>query len=162
MSITTKRGDKGETDLFDGTRVGKADARIVCLASIDELNSWLGVIGGLEEIQSDLFTLGAIVAHPKSTENMSLALQKLEARAAELEGKIPALKNFILPGGEEKASQIHLARAVCRRAETQLAAAHNIHESCLAYLNRLSDALFLMARARNLQTDKKEVIWKKM
>ncbi len=162
MSITTKRGDKGQTDLFDGTRVGKADERIVCLASIDELNSWLGIIGGLEEIQRDLFCLGAIVANPKSLENMGEHLKSLEARTTELEGEIPALKNFILPGGEAKACQIHLARAVCRRAETQLAAAQNIHESCLAYLNRLSDALFLMARSRNLQADKKEVIWKKM
>lgn len=166
MSITTKKGDAGQTDLFDGTRVRKADERITCLASIDELNSHIGLarsLGGdefLETIQNDLFILGAIVANPKSIENMTQNLTVLETRATELEATIPPLRNFILPAGETLACQIQVARSVCRRAETQLPL--NLEPSCGAYVNRLSDYLFLLARSVNLKFGKKEVIWKKM
>lgn len=166
MSITTKKGDKGETDLYDGTRVKKSDNHIQALASIDELNSHLGLarsLGGdefLDVIQNDLFELGAIVANPKSTDNMSKNLTVLEARAQDLEATIPPLKNFILPAGETLACQIHVARSVCRRAETQLP--QDLEPSALAYINRLSDYLFLLARSVNLKSGKKEVIWKKV
>lgn len=148
--------------MFDGTRVGKGDERIICLASIDELNSQLGLAGAFEDIQRDLFELGAIVANPKSTGNMAEHLIKLENRAIKLEAGIPALKNFILPAGDNTACQIHLARAVCRRAETQIVKISGLNENCLAYLNRLSDYLFLRAREQNLKSGKKEEIWKKM
>ena len=166
MSITTKKGDRGETDLYDGTRVRKSDSRISALAAIDELNSHIGLaisLGGdefLEVIQNDLFVLGAIVANPKSAENMSENLTVLEARATLLEATIPPLKNFILPAGETLACQIHVARSVCRRAETQLP--KDLDVSCCAYINRLSDYLFLLARSVNIRSQKKEVIWKKM
>ncbi len=124
MSITTKKGDKGQTDLFDGTRVGKSNERIQALAAIDELNSHIGLarsLGGdefLETIQRDLFVLGSIIANPKSVGNMTQNLTVLEARETELEAKIPPLRNFILPAGETLSCQIQVARSVCRRAET--------------------------------------------
>lgn len=166
MSITTKKGDTGVTDLYDGSRVNKSNECILSLAVIDELNSQIGLahsLGGdayLETIQSDLFVLGAIVANPKSTENMSVNLTELEVREALLEASIPALKNFILPAGETLSCQIQVARAVCRRAETQLP--KDLDPSCKAYINRLSDYLFLLARSVNLKSGKKEVIWKKI
>ncbi|MEK9166926.1 MAG: cob(I)yrinic acid a,c-diamide adenosyltransferase [Patescibacteria group bacterium] len=166
MSITTKKGDRGETDLYDGRRVRKSDSRIAALATIDELNSHMGLaisLGGdefLEVIQNDLFVLGSIIANPKSKENMTENLTILEDRATELEATIPPLKNFILPAGETLACQIHIARSVCRRAETQLA--KDLDVSCCAYINRLSDYLFLLARSVNIRSKKKEVIWKKL
>ena len=166
MSITTKKGDHGETDLYDCSRVHKSDMRISALAAIDELNSHIGLVlslGGdafLEVIQNDLFVLGSIVANPKSADNMSKNLTILEARATELEATIPPLQNFILPAGETLACQIHIARSVCRRAETQLPT--SLEPASAAYINRLSDYLFLLARSVNIRAEKKEVIWKKM
>lgn len=166
MSITSKKGDTGNTDLYDGSRVSKANERILALAVIDELNSHIGLARSLgadeylETIQSDLFVFGAILANPKSTENMSANLTELEAREALLEAGIPPLKNFILPAGETLACQLQVSRAVCRRAETQLP--KNLDLTCYAYINRLSDYLFLLARSVNLKSGKKEVIWKRI
>lgn len=151
MSITTKRGDDGKTDLFNGQRVSKSDQRIQALAAIDELNAVLGMIKDpqIQQIQSDLFELGAIVANPDSKDTMEEQLKRIEKWEEELEPSLPALQNFILPSGP-----LHHARTVCRRAETVL------QES--AYLNRLSDYLFLLARKFNMESAINEVIWKKL
>lgn len=158
------------TDMFDLSRVSKTDPRIICLAAIDELNSWLGIIGGLEKIQNDLFELGAVIGGFTRSGQMGSRLKELEKVEEELEVSLPPLQNFILPD-----NQLHLARAVCRRAEIELVkvlesgkkentlADKNAElEICLAYLNRLSDHLFLLARSQNSKEQKKEVIWRKM
>lgn len=169
MVISTKKGDNGDTDLFNQARVKKSDIRIITLAAIDELNSYIGLILAkgshelfLEKIQNDLFELGAIVADPESKNTMSRHLTDLELREKGLESSIPPIKNFILPGGSEISSFIHIARSICRRAETNLVQISGINSSCVKYINRLSDYLFLLARQENTDSGKKEVIWKKM
>lgn len=169
MAISTKKGDNGDTDLFNQARVKKSDIRIITLAAIDELNSYIGLILAkgshelfLEKIQNNLFELGAIVADPESKNTMSRLLGELEAREREVESSIPPIKNFILPGGSEISSFIHIARSVCRRAETDLVQIFGMDPSCMQYINRLSDYLFLLARKENIDSEKKEVIWKKM
>ncbi len=168
MSIVTKTGDKGETSLFDGSRVSKSDERIVALGEIDELNAQLGLLashanavhrGLLLKLQNQLFELGALLANPKATGNMSSALQDLEAETERLEKSLPPLQNFILPGGHPRAAQAHLARAVCRRAERSLSCIQVLPEAALPFLNRLSDTLFILARHFNLEEKTDEILW---
>lgn len=177
--IYTRTGDAGETSLGDGTRVPKCQARVDLYGDVDELNSTLGCAAAvlrrheagrpmadlLDRIQSRLFDLGAVLANPQH----SARPQDFDAAALEqwidgMDAHLPALRNFILPGGSEAAAMLHLARSVCRRAERKavaLAAAEPVPQGALVYLNRLSDALFTAARAANAAAGLADVPWRK-
>ncbi len=170
MSIVTKTGDKGETSLFDGSRVPKSDERIAALGELDELNAQLGMLCSqvssghrdlLLKLQNQLFELGALLANPKATGSMAAALQELETETERLESALPMLQNFILPGGHSLAAQAHLARAICRRAERSVARIEVLPAAGLPFLNRLSDTLFLLARTFNIENKTEEILWKK-
>lgn len=171
--IYTRTGDDGTTGLVDGSRRAKHDARMAAIGEVDEVNSALGLaalavpaeVGAeLTRIQNDLFDLGADLATPGSDfapDEMTLRVvpgqvdwleRAIDARNAAL----PPLTSFILPGGSEAAARVHLARAITRRAEraaVALAAIEPVNPSALAYLNRLSDYLFVLARALNAGRD---------
>jgi cob(I)alamin adenosyltransferase len=177
MRIYTKTGDAGETGLFDGTRVSKADPRVDAYGEIDELNAWLGVarahgvpseIGDvLVQIQRDLFALGARLADPRHkiaarVEKATLDeadVTRLEQAIDHLEVTLPALRHFILAGGSPAGSALHLARTVCRRAERRVVALSGVDPLVIKYLNRLSDLLFVMARAVNSRAGVDEIEW---
>ncbi len=166
--IYTKGGDAGTSGLTDGTRRSKADIRFAAIGSVDETNSVIGVArltaGPFEDamlarIQNDLFDLGADLATPEGGRKATGALRIVPAQVARLEQEIDALNaglkpltSFILPGGAPLAAYLHLARAIMRRAERDmvaLAAAEPVNPAALQYINRLSDHLFVMARAVN-------------
>jgi len=179
VKIYTKTGDEGETSLFDGARVLKSDARVDAYGEVDELNGCLGVaraagvdddIGGvIEAIQKDLFALGARLADPsaKIAARVTKAaitathIEHLEQTIDRLEADLPALRRFILPGGSPPGAALHLARTVCRRAERRAVAlgAGEVEPIVIVYLNRLSDLLFVMARAVNHRSRVPETEW---
>ncbi|MGP7795490.1 cob(I)yrinic acid a,c-diamide adenosyltransferase [Sphingomonas sp. CLY1604] len=161
--IYTRTGDAGTTGLVDGSRVSKAAPIMAAIGDVDEANSALGVAIGLlgtrepaawaAVIQNDLFDLGADIATPAGIDG---ALRIVPAQVARLEAEIDAmnadlapLTSFILPGGDPAAAALHLARAIARRAERSAAAVEGLSPAALAYLNRLSDWLFVAARAVN-------------
>lgn len=170
--ITTRTGDDGNTGLADGRRIRKNDARIVAIGEVDELNSLLGccqslalpdpVHAVLQQIQNDLFCLGGELSLPGYagiTEAMILAL---DAAIIRFNADLPPLREFILPGGQEAGARLHLARAVCRRAERSLVALlqdADVSLLMLHYLNRLSDLLFILARWTNQAQGADEVLW---
>jgi cob(I)alamin adenosyltransferase len=173
--IYTRGGDRGETSLGDGSRVPKLDCRIAAFGTVDELNSLLGValaaeVGEetrlvLERVQNELFDVGADISVPFGREDRLRVTQAqidaLEADCDRLNADLPELKSFVLPGGSEAAARLHVARAVCRRAERDvLEAAGLVELNPLVgiYLNRLSDLLFILARAANAGGD--EPLWK--
>lgn len=161
MSIVTKTGDQGQTSLYSGERVAKADARIEAVGALDELNAHLAGLG-LETIQSDLFTLGAAVADLRrkdEPEFLAAELKKMEEDIYAMEAALPPLKNFILPGGCPKAIRTHEARAICRRAERHISQVQLLPQNVLPYVNRLSDFLFVFARQLNQIEGAEEVIW---
>jgi cob(I)alamin adenosyltransferase len=180
MKIYTKTGDEGETSLFGGMRVPKDDLRVRAYGEVDELNAALGLAmafepsdSALASIQTDLFTIGAELATPDPAK-LAKALNRsgaaiggsgvaaLENMIDHHEAKLKPLKNFILPGGTPKAAALHLARTICRRAErTVVALSHveKINPAIVHYLNRLSDLLFVLARATNAQAGKPDVPW---
>ena len=187
MPIYTRTGDKGKTSLFSGLRVSKDDLRVETYGTIDELNSAIGVAiaeiqnskvknqnyklklkSELTLIQNDLLDIGSALANP-AVSSQKLAVSDLQKRVKEFENfidqmtvKMPPLKNFILPGGGKTGAFLHLARAVCRRAERKIVTLNNKHKvdnSIIIYLNRLSDLLFTMARFSNFKEKKKETIW---
>ena len=163
--IYTRGGDAGETSLGDGSRVTKTDPRIAAYGTVDELNAALGRgrRGGpsdeyrpwLERIQNDLFDLGADLSVPAGDPARRLRVDPeqvawLEGVCDRVNGRLEPLRSFVLPGGSEVASRLHVARTVCRRAErlaVELAAQVEVTPEALAYLNRLSDLLFILARA---------------
>lgn len=172
MKIYTKTGDAGETGLFGGGRVPKDHLRVRAYGDVDELNAAVGLAAALEpaafevttlqQIQRDLFTIGAQLATPDPARLAKAlaprgALGDAETRALEAvidrhEATLPPLKSFILPGGSPKAAALHLARTVCRRAERSvvtLARESDVSPPLVTYLNRLSDLLFVLARAVN-------------
>lgn len=179
MKIYTKTGDQGTTSLFGGKRVSKADLRIETYGTIDELNSWMGLIRDqpvnqnrknfLAEIQDRLFTIGSILATepgktkvktPMLTENDVLLLEK---EIDLMEEELPTMKNFILPGGHQSVSFCHVTRTVCRRAERFTIALHQtepIDVLVIKYLNRLSDYLFVLARKMSQELGAEEIPWK--
>ncbi len=178
MKIYTKTGDAGETGLFGGARVGKGDARVEVYGTVDELSAALGLAcaalereqaAALEGIQNDLFILGAELAcAPGSTDKLRLQLidqgsiEKLEALIDRAEAELPTLTNFILPGGSEAGARLHLARAICRRAEREffrIASGELLRIDLGVYLNRLSDLLFVLARRANARAGVDEVKW---
>lgn len=176
--IYTRTGDDGTTGLVDGSRRAKHDARMVAIGDVDELNSALGlaaqatspaITGEVQRIQNDLFDLGADLATPLGAFDTpdfaptDMVLRIIPAQVSWLEQAIdrhnealPALTSFILPGGSEAAARVHLARSITRRAEraiTALAALEPVNPAALAYINRLSDYLFVLARAINRGQD---------
>jgi cob(I)alamin adenosyltransferase len=174
--IYTRAGDAGETSLGDGSRVSKTDPRIEAYGTVDELNSFLGFalaareLPGefrpwLEQVQNDLFDVGADLSVPVGDERERLRVRqeqvdRLEALCDQVNERLAPLKSFVLPGGGEAAARLHVARAVCRRAERDavaLAAAADASPVALAYLNRLSDLLFILARAA---VSGEEPLWK--
>lgn len=178
MKIYTRKGDKGETSLIGGVRVSKTNARIEAYGTVDELNSFLGVIRDtaekshqsevLVEIQNRLFTIGSELASApeskmKVPELTDGDIELLEKEMDSMNEGLPELKNFILPGGDLAASHCHVARCVCRRAERRtvaLAALAEVDERIIRYLNRLSDYLFMLARFYTHQHGGTETPWK--
>jgi cob(I)alamin adenosyltransferase len=183
VKIYTKTGDGGETGLFDGTRVGKSDARVATYGDVDELNAWLGLarsmLAGEAELvemviqlQRDLFAVGARLADPSHriasrVDKATIGdadVERLEQWIDMLDGILPPLRRFILAGGSQAGATLHVARTICRRAERSIVALRAADEgavepSVLVYVNRLSDLLFVMARAANLRADTPEIEW---
>lgn len=176
--IYTRRGDDGSTGLFGGPRVRKDDLRVSVYGDVDELNSVLGVAreetqGDLrtlvDALQTELFTLGAELATPdidkapKSVPRIAAAdVTRLEQHIDRLTGELPPQTHFLLPGGSRPGALLHLARTVCRRAErqaVQLSRSEALSADALAYLNRLSDLLFVMARAASVRAGAQEIPW---
>jgi cob(I)alamin adenosyltransferase len=165
MKIYTKTGDKGQTSLIGGTRVAKHHLRIESYGTVDELNSYIGLIRDqgiakkhkdlLKEIQDRLFTIGASLAADPEKSKMKIPdlhiadIELLEYEIDRMDGELPALRHFILPGGSNAVSFCHIARCVCRRAErlaVHLGEDSFVEEKVIMYLNRLSDYLFTLAR----------------
>jgi cob(I)alamin adenosyltransferase len=160
--IYTGGGDKGETSLGDGSRVSKLDPRVAAIGDVDELNSLVGWAGGLDRVQNELFDVGADLAVPYAGNEGRLritdeAVERLEQEIDEANASLPELKSFVLPGGTERAARLFLARAVCRRAERAVLAVPDTNPLAAIYLNRLSDLLFVLARAAN---GGEEPLWK--
>ncbi len=179
--IYTRRGDDGSTGLFGGPRVRKDDLRVSAYGDVDELNSALGMareevlqqadlLALIDALQSELFTLGAELATPdagkapKEVPRITAAhVTRLEQEIDRLTAELPEMKNFILPGGSRAGAALHFCRTVCRRAERRavaLADGTAVSSAAMAYLNRLSDLLFVMARAANLRAGGREIPWK--
>lgn len=179
MKIYTKTGDSGETGLFGGGRVSKSSMRVDAYGEIDELNSVIGLArtepidGTLDalfaRVQSALFDLGAELATPKDSK-ATLGIPRIgDAEVLELElaidraeSELSPLKTFVLPGGCRAAAYLHLGRTVCRRAERRLVALReqeDVRDECVKYLNRLSDALFVLARLANHRAGVADVPW---
>jgi cob(I)alamin adenosyltransferase len=174
--IYTRGGDEGETSLGDGSRVSKLDPRIAAFGTTDELNSVLGLVlagdcpeglrAPLGRIQNELFDVGADLCVPLQVEGRLRVEQglidALEALCDRFNEQLPELRSFVLPGGTEAAARLHVARTICRRAEreTLLAAQrHDFNPLVLVYLNRLSDLLFILARAANATAGRDEPLW---
>jgi len=178
FKIYTKTGDKGKTSLFGGAKLFKSHIRIEAYGTVDELNDLIGLVRDsithellrteLEIIQNKLFTLGSILACDPSKKMNVPQLQVedvelLERGIDRMDAVLPALKNFILPGGHPVVSQCHIARCVCRRAERRTVALQTespLDDLIIKYLNRLSDYLFMVARRISQEFDVAEVIWK--
>jgi len=177
FKIYTKTGDKGETSLFGGKRLLKNHIRIEAYGTVDELNSYIGMLGDviekaetkviLKEIQDRLFTIGANLASDPDKEMqvpdvVDADIELLEKNMDEMEKELPALKHFILPGGHMSVSFCHIARCVCRRAERITIALQQespIEAIIVKYLNRLSDYLFMLARFQAKEVGVEEVKW---
>ncbi len=179
MKIYTKKGDLGETSLIGGKRVPKNDIKIEAYGTVDELNSWIGLIRDqttdtsqttlLIEIQDRLFTIGSLLAKADEAVKMKLPeihhsdSESLEAKIDEMNEELPEMKSFVLPGGHPLVSQTHIARCVCRRAERLVVALHQVtpnYEKEMQYLNRLSDFLFVLSRKLTKELKAKEEPWK--
>jgi cob(I)alamin adenosyltransferase len=171
--IATRTGDKGETGLGDGTRVAKDSARIQALGDIDELNSSIGVLlaekmpaklrEALLHIQHGLFDLGGEVCIPGHAMVTKAHVEHLDGLLEAYNGRLPALKEFILPGGTRAAALAHLSRTVCRRAERSLVGlgrTERVGERARQYLNRLSDLLFVLGRTLNRAGRRGDVLWR--
>jgi cob(I)alamin adenosyltransferase len=179
VRIYTKTGDAGETSLFDGTRVRKCDERVAAYGDVDELNAVLGVARAalgqgriaemVERVQRDLFALGSALADPAHriaprVEKAVLGpsdVERLEEWIDLVDRQLPPLRRFLLPGGTTAGAALHLARTVCRRAERRVVSLGEgaVDAHLLAYVNRLSDLLFVLARAVNLEAAAPEAEW---
>ena len=181
MKIYTKTGDAGETGLFGGDRVPKDHPRVAAYGDVDELNATIGLARALEPrefedallqaIQRDLFSIGAVLATPDPARLIKAlggpgiadpAVAQLEAAIDRHEATLPPLKDFILPGGSRKGAALHMARTVCRRAERSvvgLGRATAVSPVIGRYLNRLSDLLFVLARAANRDAGDGDIPW---
>ena len=178
VKIYTKTGDDGTTGLIGNKRVKKSNPRIATYGIVDELNAAIGIVLSsklstdirelLTKIQNDLFVVGADLANPNLDNESNRVTPEmvlfLEDEIDGLEGKLDPITFFILPGGDLIASHIHLARAICRRAEVHivsLSEIEKINNECLVYMNRLSDLLFVIARTINKRKKISDVAWKK-
>ncbi len=176
--VYTRTGDDGTTGLGVRVRVRKNDARVEAYGTVDELNSALGVVvasgpsapvaDSLRRVQQELFHLGSDLCVPPDDEAPSVPrieqrhVEALEKTIDQLQEELEPLANFVLPGGCAAAAALHLARTICRRAERRLvtlAAAETVGAPALTYVNRLSDALFVMARYENLVGGESDVLW---
>jgi len=177
--IYTKTGDKGETSLIGGVRVPKYHLRIESYGTVDELNSYLGLIADtyksaemnnvLHEIQDRLFTIGSVLASDPEKSKMKIPdvhesdIEFLESHIDKMDDQLPQLKSFILPGGNIVASHCHIARCICRRAErlvVHLSSETEVPDVIIRYLNRLSDYLFTLARFVVHEAGDNEIPWK--
>ena len=175
--IYTRGGDKGETSLGDGSRVSKLDGRIEAFGAVDELNAALGVVlagelpaelrEALARVQNELFDLGADLSVPAGVDGRLRVEQsmvdRLERDCDRFNAELPELRSFVLPGGTEAAARLHVARTLCRRAERDVlraAAEHEVGPLVAVYLNRLSDLLFVLARAANALAGQDEPLCK--
>jgi cob(I)alamin adenosyltransferase len=173
--IYTRTGDDGTTGLGDGSRVVKEDLRVEAYGTVDETNSTIGVILSvaglppavarcLTDVQHDLFDLGGELCIPGHRMIGAAQVERLETELDGFNEALPALKEFILPGGGPAAAACHVARAVCRRAERRcwsLARAESVSPEALKYLNRLSDLLFVLARVLARAENGAEVVWRR-
>ena len=185
MKIYTKTGDKGTTALFGGTRVKKYNLRIESYGTVDELNSYIGLIkdqdisqyikDALINVQTELFTLGAMLATPPEKETLKSGKERLnipkinedsilflENEIDKMDAELPQMTHFILPGGHQAVSFCHIARCVCRRAErlsVELNDEETINNDIIKYLNRLSDYLFTLARKLSKDLSVEEIKW---
>jgi cob(I)alamin adenosyltransferase len=174
--IYTRLGDGGETHLGDMSRVPKTHPRIEAYGTVDELNAQLGAAlagGGLPErydgwlrrVQNDLFDVGADISVPHGGDRTRLRVKPgqtewLEQACDEVNGELPALRSFVLPGGTPAAAALHVCRTVCRRAERRtIDCGEDVNAECVRYLNRLSDLLFILSRGANLSAGGDEPLW---
>lgn len=179
MKIYTKKGDKGETSLLGGTVVAKSHLRIESYGTVDELNSWIGLIRDqefdnhskniLNHIQDRLFTLGSHLASDPAKKGIKIPdikeedITLLEKEIDMMNETLPEMRNFILPGGHTTVSYCHIARCVCRRAErstVRLNSEEKVEEIIIKYLNRLSDYLFVLSRKLSQDLQAEEIPWK--
>jgi len=175
--IYTRGGDTGETSLGDGSRVSKLDRRIEAFGAVDELNAALGLVlagqlpdelrGVITRVQNELFDLGADLSVPAGVDGRLRVEQsmvdRLEQDCDRFNAELPELRSFVLPGGTEAAARLHVGRTLCRRAERDVlraAAKHDLGPLVAVYLNRLSDLLFVLARAENALAGQDEPLWK--
>ena len=175
--IYTRGGDAGQTSLGDGSRVSKLDLRLVAYGTVDELNSALGVVLAahppveirlvLERVQNELFDVGADLSVPLGRDGRLRVAQsqvdRLEADCDRFNAELPELRSFVLPGGTQEAAGLHVARTICRRAERETLRAaqeHDLDPLTGIYLNRLSDLLFVLARAANAAAGRDEPLWR--
>lgn len=183
MSIYTKKGDRGKTSLGNGLKVWKDAERVEAYGTIDELNANLGLVKAqlslakkkyaiylseiVDQIQDDLFSIGAYLSNPANSELVKHLPQntlEFEKRIDEMMGKMPDITNFTVPGGTIVAAQFHVVRTICRRAERKLTALikkDKVNEGVVQYINRLSDLLFAMNRFANHSEKVSEKIWKR-
>jgi cob(I)alamin adenosyltransferase len=179
LKIYTKTGDAGETGLLGGARVPKSDSRVDAFGEVDELNAWLGLVRAnrpeadldamLDTLQRDLFAVGALLADPRGriaarVERAAVTAEdvaRLEGWIDELEARLSPLRRFVLAGGAPAGALLHVARAVCRRAERRIVSlgTQAVDPVVLAYVNRVSDLLFVMARTINARAGAPEVEW---
>jgi cob(I)alamin adenosyltransferase len=179
VKIYTRTGDAGETALFDGTRVRKSDPRVEAYGHVDELNAMLGLAcaGGVDpglaeqlvQLQHDLFALGARLADPNAriagrVRKAALGgedVRRLEAWIDQADAELEPLRRFILPGGTQAGAALHVARTICRRAERYIVSLGHgaVDPDLLAYVNRLSDLLFVLARLANARAGVSDVEW---
>ncbi|MCV0430080.1 cob(I)yrinic acid a,c-diamide adenosyltransferase [Nitrosopumilus sp.] len=177
MKIYTKTGDDGNTSLQGNLRISKSHPRILSYGTVDEANAALGIVltnpldkdiaSILTQIQNDLFLVGADLSNPNLNDvqnRVSLSMvEKLEQYIDQFESELPTLKNFILPGGDPSAAQLHYVRTVIRRAESQtvqLSEKDEINANCIKYLNRLSDLFFVIGRLINRRKNIPDIPWK--
>ena len=182
MKIYTKTGDKGDTGLIDGSRISKADLRIIAYGEVDEANSHIGlIISNIEKnsifddvkkillnVQQDLFVLGAELANPNTLKDDNMLVKRemistIEKYIDNFEFELAPISNFILPGGSIESSLLHICRTVVRRAETSavaLAKEQKINQEILTYLNRISDLFFVLARVINKRQKRNDIPWK--
>jgi len=177
MKIYTKTGDDGNTGLQGNLRISKSHPRIISYGTVDEANAALGIVLAnsldddivkiLTEIQNDLFLVGADLSNSNLNDmknRVSLdKIEKLEQYIDQFESELPPLTNFILPGGDISAAQLHYVRTVVRRAETlvvQLSEKDEINANCIKYLNRLSDLFFVIGRLINKRKNNPDILWK--
>lgn len=181
MKIYSKTGDTGQTSLISGRRVSKADSRIDAYGTVDELNSWIGLVRDqpvnenrrdlLKEIQDRLFTVGATLATDPDRKTPRKAMPDivegditlLEQAMDTMDAELPELRAFVLPGGHPSVSYAHLARTVCRRAERLVIGLNeqsSVDPLVIQYLNRLSDYLFVLSRKMTQELGSEEVAWK--